>query len=126
MSKEELIIKKLEKIDGIFNFIILDDKTKVECFKLNDKNNRGVSEVLDRKHTIAFLHDESFRNPSGPIVIDEDGEHIFPPVAFPEVEGENTVSASPGEKIHQYLTELMKKQNMKLKQGDSTLLVGFD
>jgi len=119
-AEEELeVIDDLGKVEGLSNFIVLDEKDREFIEKNEESNNLGVLEAVKRKCLIAFTHDSSFRGPISKIVV---GKKIFPPVAFPEVKKRNVVSSSPGYKVDSYL----RKKMDNVKEEDATLLVGFD
>jgi len=119
-AEEELeVIGDLGKVEGLSNFIVLDEKDREFIEKNEESSNIGVLEAVKRKCLIAFTHDSSFRGPIGRIVV---GKKVFPPVAFPEVKKRNVVSSSPGYKVDSYLRKKMKD----VEKDDATLLVGFD
>ena len=76
-------------------------------------------DALKRPYTIVLTHDSSFRQPAGPIVVD----NAFPPVPFPEVKAKSVVSSSPSKKVHKYLID---KFNLSLNKEEATLLIGFE
>ncbi len=121
--KTEKIIKNLAKIKGLSNVKLLTEDDKKQIIKLEDKNNIGVIECANRKHTLILTHDNKFREPASEVVINKEGRIIFPSVPFPEVKAKKVISSSPSEKVHNFL---VKKHNLKIKNNDATLLIGFD
>lgn len=116
------IIGGLKKIKGLSNFIILTKKDAEFIRKNEESRNIGVLEAVKRKYLIAFTHDSSFRSPAGEIVIEKKGKIIFPPADFPEINGKNVVSCSPGHKVDAYL----RKKMANINEEDATLIAGFD
>ena len=122
-AEEELkVISDLKRINGLSNFIVLNENDKKFILNNEKKNNVGVLEAVKRKYLIAFTHDSSFRKPAEKIVIKKNNKKIFPPVSFPEVKARNVVSCSPGYKVDSYL----RKKIGNVNEEDATLLVGFD
>lgn len=117
------IIKNLESTNGLGNVKLLTPKHKQIILKLEEPNNQGVLECLNRKFTLALTHDSSFREPAGEIILQNHSEIILPAVAFPEVNGRDVVSSSPSTKVHDVLIEEL---GLDLNEEEATLLVGFN
>ena len=142
-------IKILKSLDGLGKeFAMLSESEKKAIAKMPEAKgvvNRGVVEALSREITIAFSHNEKFRPPPCAIVLlsckgkivgemadagkkyykgaKESDSCILPSVPFPELDAafSNVCSASPGYAADRFLRSLIK-----VKEGDATLLVGFD
>lgn len=142
-------IKLLKSLDGLGkDFIALSESEKKAIAQMPEgKNviNSGVSEALSRNITIAFSHNEKFRPPPCAIVLlsckgeivgemadsgkkfyngaKEFDSCILPAVPFPELDCafDKVCSASPGYGADRFLRTLIK-----VKEGDATLLVGFN
>lgn len=119
------IINKLNKIQGLTVIDILQENHRELIKSIEEKNNLGVLEAIKRQHTLLVLHDSSFRDPVGRIVINKNNQILFPVVPFPELNSSaiNIVSSSPSEKVHK---ELIKDLNLNLGKDNATLLIGFD
>lgn len=121
--KVENIIRDLERTNGLSNVKLLSPKHKQLISKLEEPNNHGVLECLNREFTLALTHDSSFRGPSSEIVLENGGEIMLPAVAFPEVNGKDVVSSSPSTKVHNVLIEEL---GLDLEEEEATLLIGFN
>lgn len=115
------IINRLQHIQGLTSFYLLDDNDRKAVSELESSNNLGVFEALNRKFIVCCCHDSNFREATQRIVVMEDGKKILPPVSFPEVPAKEVVSSSPGIKSHLYLAEKVHP-----KKGEATLLIGFN
>jgi len=126
-------------------FFVLNAEEKKEAFDIEKKphlSNVGVLSCLMRDVTIAFSHNSEFRPPplpevllaaSGQIVGEQtntgkvfyrgthEDEIVLPPIPFPEIKGKNVCSSSPSPALDAWLRE-----KMNVKEGDATLLLGFD
>jgi len=116
------IIDKLMQVKGLANFKLLTESQKEKIKEIVEPRNIGVQESLKREFTLLLTHDSTFRPPTTPEVIQEEGQVIFPPVPFPEVEAKDVVSSSPSEQVHNFL---VKEFNLELKD-EATLLIGFN
>ena len=123
------IIQALQNVQGLTVVDLLHEQHKSFIQQLEAKNNFGVHQAIQRKHTLLVSHDSTFREPAGTIV-----EHIkdhnrnqvtFPAVPFPELNSlaNNIVSSSPSNSVH---LALQKTLNIKFPQGEATLLIGWD
>jgi len=121
--KVENIIKDLESVNGLGNVKLLNTKNKQLISKLEESNNIGVLECLNREFTLALTHDSSFRGPVSEIVLENGGQMILPAVAFPEVNGKDVVSSSPSTRVHDALIDEL---GLNLDEEEATLLVGFN
>ena len=117
------IIESLKGIKGLKILSNLNEEHKELIKKIEDRNNIGVLESINRDFTLLLSHNSTFRNPEGKTVKIENNNILFPPIPFPEVKAKNVVSSSPSKKIHDLLKEKLK---LNLKKDDATLLVGFD
>ncbi|MBT3691449.1 hypothetical protein HOG16_04370 [Candidatus Woesearchaeota archaeon] len=111
-------ILKLRFTKGLFKPIFLTEKQKNKIRPLNELNNIGIKEVLNKKNVILVFHDSSFRKPTKKITKKVGKEIIFPSVPFLEIN--KSISASPSKKLHEYLTK-----NIKIKNNWASLLVGY-
>tara|TARA_Y100000310_G_scaffold179357_1_gene179328 strand:+ start:5105 stop:5440 length:336 start_codon:yes stop_codon:yes gene_type:complete len=111
-----MTLSKLTKIKGLANFHFLEDDDIDVIRNLEETENTGVQDVLNKRHVLALTHNSEFRAPPAPIVVD--GE--FPAVKFPEIEG--AISASPGKEVHKFLVKRFKL----VLTDEATLLVGWD
>lgn len=121
--KIDNIIQKLGQINGLGNVRLLTNSHKQLILSLEEKNNHGVLECINREFTLLLTHDSFFREPAGDIVLQNDDKIILPPVAFPEVYGKNVVSSSPSAKVHDAMVEEL---GLNLREEEATLLIGFD
>lgn len=117
------ILEDLKRVKGLDNLFLISDSEKERLLKIESSNNKGVDACLKREFTLMVTHDSSFRGPTEKIVTKDDGKIIFPPVSFPEVKARNVVSSSPSSKVHKFL---VRRFNLKLKDEEATLLIGFD
>jgi|TARA_Y100000310_G_scaffold345729_1_gene468925 hypothetical protein len=123
MVNAKEIVKKLEHIKGLYHINLINEEDKDIINNLEEENNLGVLECLDRKHVVMVTHDSNFRKPEGSIVNNNGKGISFPPVSFSEVEAKNVVSSSPTVKVHDYL---MKRFELNVDEEHATLLIGFD
>jgi hypothetical protein len=113
----------LSNIAGITSVIELEPRVRTALGKHEEIRNHGVHEVLRRKHVLCFLHNATFRMPSGPITATTaSGEVYFPGVPFPEVQGKDVISASPGPEAHRFLSQFFPY----IETNDATVLVGWN
>ena len=127
------------------SFLVLTAEKKKAAFVIEKKarlSNVGVLSCLMRDVTIGFSHNSEFRSPLLPeVLLAEKGqivgeqtnygkvfywkaradEIVLPPIPFPEVKGKNVCSSSPSPTLDAWLRE-----KMDVKEGDATLLMGFD
>src|SRR4030066_273061 len=52
--------KELKTVKGLNNFIILDNKTKAKLLLLEQKENLGVKDCLEKQISIVLTHDSDF------------------------------------------------------------------
>lgn len=123
MEKVKKIIEDLKKVEGLYNPILVPKEFKDEIISLEDKNNLGIRECLNREYCLFVLHNSEFREPVSEIVIKEGKKVILPAVGFPEVDGKNVVSSSPSLKVHEFLSE---KFELDLEDEEASLLIGFE
>jgi hypothetical protein len=116
------ITADLENLHGIHDVHMLLKKDKEYIKKHEEIRNIGVFKCLKRDYVFFVTHDSSFRDPEEPIVRIIKESIVFPAVKFSDIKAKNSISASPGTKIHRYL---VKRFNLKLKD-EATLLIGFD
>ena len=109
---------KLSFTKGLHKPKFLSEKQKNKLRILNEANNIGISEVLNKKNVILVFHDSSFRDPPKKITKKIGKEIVFPSIPFKEIK--NSISASPSKKLHNYSTK-----NIKIKKNWASLLVGF-
>ncbi len=109
---------KLSFTKGLHKPRFLSNKEINRIRLLNEANNHGVEQVLNKKYAILVFHDSSFRKPTKKITKKIGKETIFPAIPFSEIK--NSISASPSKKIHKYLTK-----NIKIKSDWASLLVGY-
>ena len=117
------IFQELEKVSGLKAIAFLNRNMKNLVDNLEEENNHGVFECLERNYTLLLSHDSSFRDPVSEIVDTKNGVVTFPGIDFPEVTGKNVVSSSPSLKVHD---ALLKSLNLSLATDEATLLVGFN
>ncbi|MBI2109577.1 hypothetical protein HYT58_00190 [Candidatus Woesearchaeota archaeon] len=117
------VLIDLHKVKGLRNFKVIREEDKNLIRDAEDINNLGVRDCLNRRYTILLTHDSTFREPTGKIVEENNGQAVFPAVSFPEVRAKDVVSSSPSDKVHKILVE---KFNIKLNEGEATLLIGFN
>ena len=121
-AKVKQVISILIATEGLSNVNLLKEEDKDVILNMEDEENEGVHECLDRKFTVMVTHNSDFRNPEGVIAKEKDGKIIFPGVPFSEVKAKNVVSSSPGKEVHKFL---VKKFDLDLKD-EATILIGFD
>ena len=121
-TRLKIIMEKLTSLDGLYNINLIREKDKDIILNMEEEENQGVHECIDRKFTLMVTHNSNFRDPDGEIVKEKDNKIIFPSVPFSEVNAKNVVSSSPCKEVHDFL---VKKFDLKLKD-EATLLIGFD
>ena len=109
---------KLKFTKGLHKPRYLSNKEINKIRILNEPNNIGIDEVLNKKYVILVFHDSNFREPKEKITKKIGKETIFPSIPFEEIK--NSISASPSKKLHEYL---IKK--IKIKKDWASLLIGF-
>ncbi|MBI2667431.1 hypothetical protein HYX17_01525 [Candidatus Woesearchaeota archaeon] len=117
------ILEGLNKVNGLNNVNILGDEDKDIIRNLEEENNIGVLECIDRNHVVMVVHNSGFREPEKNMVIKENGIAIFPALEFPEVKAKDVVSSSPGINVHEYLR---RRFNLNIDNEHATLLIGFN
>lgn len=146
MSTNE-IDRALFACQGIAAHRELAEDEKEIVRRMEQPENRGVSEALSRKGTLVAVHDATFRKPPAPTVLLEhegritgrenvltgefefeggrEGRYVFPPVPFPELDSValKAVSSSPSRAVHLYLMALLGIED---NPEFATLLIGFD
>ncbi|TRZ55169.1 hypothetical protein D4Q76_01035 [archaeon] len=145
-EEAQAAINILKKSCGLGKgFLALTAEKKKEAFEIEKKtkmSNVGVLSCLMRGVTIAFSHNSGFRAPPLPeVLLAENGrivgeqanagkvfycgahedELVLPPIPFPEISGKNACSGSPSPALDAWL-----RKKMNVKEGDATLLLGFD
>ncbi len=123
MNKLKEAIEILEAIEGLDNIVILNEKDKLFIKNTEINNNIGVFDCLKKKHLIFITHDERFREPQENLVIEENGKLIFPSIQFIELSKFNAISSSPSFKLH---NSLVKHLNLKIKEDEASIIIGFD
>ncbi len=111
-------ILKLRFTKGLHKPRFLSEKQKNKARVINEANNIGIDEVLNKKNAILVFHDSTFREPPKKIVKKIGKEIVFPSVPFQEVE--NSISASPSKKLHDYLSK-----NIRVKKDWASIMVGY-
>jgi hypothetical protein len=124
MEKTQIkkIIAKLSEVNGLDNVKLLSEHDRDIILNMEDEENLGVQECIDRQFTLVLTHDSSFRKPEGKIVREAEGRIIFPGVPFSEVKAKKVISSSPCKDVHDYV---VKRFDLELK-NEATLLIGFD
>ena len=123
MAELKDILKELNKIDGLDNINLLNEEDKDIIINLEEENNIGVIECIERNYVVVVTHNSEFREPEKDIVINHDKKTILPALDFPEVKAKNVVSGSPGINVHNYLR---KRFNLNINNEHATLLIGFN
>lgn len=121
-TRVKIVMSKLHDVKGLGNIHILREKDRDVILNMEEEENHGVQECLDRQYTLVLTHTSNFRKPEGEIVKNEDGKIVFPGVKFSEVNAKDVVSSSPGKEVYEFL---VKKFKLILKD-EATLLVGFN
>lgn len=122
-SSVEKNIQILTTLSGISDIIELSNDARKYIGDHEEARNHGVYDVLKRKYILCFIHDNSFREPAWQIVLkNSHWESYFPSIPFPEVDGNDIVSASPSESIHEYLLRFFPYANI----DDATVLIGWN
>ncbi len=109
---------RLKFTKGLHKPVFLSEKQKNKLRIMNEPENVGIDEVLNKQNVILVFHDSKFRKPTKKITKKVGKETIFPSVPFPEVK--NSISASPSTKLHNFL---IKKR--KIKKDWASLLIGY-
>ncbi len=109
---------KLKFTKGLHNPTFLSNKEINQIRKINESNNLGVEEVLNKPNVILVFHDSKFRKTQEKIVKKVGKEIIFPPTPFPEIK--NSISSSPSTKLHKFLIK-----NRRVKKDWASLLIGY-
>ena len=113
----------LEKMKWVTAVIEIDPLVRSWIRDHEESRNHGVHEVLRRKHILALLHNEHFREPISSLVGENtNGEIYFPGVAFPEITGTNVISGSPSLQVHTELVKIFPDTDAM----DATILIGWD
>ncbi|MBI2663452.1 hypothetical protein HYX15_02875 [Candidatus Woesearchaeota archaeon] len=123
MVEVKKVLDDLRKINGLNNISLLNEEDKDIIRNLEEENNIGVIECIERKYVIVLTHNSEFREPEKDIVVQNGNGIIFPALEFPEIKANNVVSSSPGINVHNYLR---KKFSMDIDDEHATLLVGFN
>ncbi len=110
----ERIVKELSRINGISNVRVLNKKEKKEILKLEDNDNIGIINALNKKHTLAFSKSKLNENE-----LIKKKKSKFPLIKIRELE--EAVSALPGFRVHKKLAK-----HMDLEEEDVTVLVGLE
>lgn len=121
------ILKQMKGVKQVSGDIPQEIKREIEAKE--SENNIGVKEcVSKRTHCICLTHNSEFRDAMSPIVIHNKntGKYYFPPIIFPEISENNTVSSSPSETVHKYLIEILFDHTTHDINYDATILVAFD
>ena len=126
VSQTDMIQKNTDHVRalaGVTEVVILSPDARAYIASNEEIRNHGVYEVLRRKHILCFLHDIEFRSAAGPLTQKTaTGEVYFPGVPFPEVEGKDVISASPGSAVHAYLLQFFPYAT----ESEATVLVGWN
>lgn len=123
MVEIKKIIDDLNRINGLGNINLLNEKDRDIIRNLEEENNIGVIECIERRYVIVVTHNSNFREPEKDIVVQNGNGIIFPALEFPEIKADSVISSSPGINVHNYLR---KKFNMNIDDEHATLLVGFN
>ena len=119
----ERVIGDVSRMKGVVEVKLLESVHKEDIQKIEKENNLGVLECLRKKNIVIAVHDSSFRDPLGPLVIFNGKGFVLPPLPFPELRGVNVMSGSPSKDVHDFL---MKKYSLKDHPEFATILIGFD
>ena len=117
------IIEKLRLIDGLTNIYVLGNEDKKLIEKLEEENNIGVKECLNKMITLVAIHDSRFREPMFPLVNIKDKRVKFTSLPFKDIKEIEALSSSPSKIVHKYLK---KRYNMKINEEHATLIIGFN
>src|SRR3989344_4576458 len=110
----EQMQKLLVRLRGITQVALISAQQRKKMLLLEEKNNVGVFDVLQKKYVFLATHDASFRDPPHEIVKKEKEKVIFPSQPFPEIP--EAIIASPGWKVHEYLSK-----EFDIQEGESSL-----
>ena len=126
-EKVKKAMKTLKQMKGVLRVSgDIPQEIRKEIEAKESENNSGVKEcVSKRTHCLCITHNSEFRAAASPIVIHNKntGEYFFPPVEFPEISENNTVSSSPSEIVHRYLIKILFDQVDKF---EATILIAFN
>lgn len=117
------IFDRLRAVQGLSNFNFLTEEDKDSIRELEEENNFGVFECINRDVCIVLTHNDEFRDPGIPLSILENNEEVFIPIPFPEILERDTISSSPSKNVHEFLE---KRFSLDLDEKNATLLVGFN
>ena len=112
-------MKGINKIKGLKFLSVLSPSQKEEIKILEDDQNSGVFECLQKKQVFIISHSTSFRDP---LIFNKDGSFVFAPQPFPEF-NDQAIMSSPSKRVHDFL---IKECYLSLNPTDATLLVGVD
>ncbi|GEM_PF-3020520 len=118
---KDIIIKKVSKVKGIRFHHFLNNNQKAVIAHMEDKNNQGIHECLKKSCVFVVTHDEQFRRPLTPLILNNNQGLIFPPQKFPEVHPK-ALCSSPSKKVHDFL---IRELRMYIDENEATLLVGL-
>lgn len=124
-TKEEIIESEkinLLQIPWIKEIIQLNWDDKKYIFENEEDRNHWIYETLKRDVVFCVTHDSLFREADTPIVLQEWNKVIFPAVSFHEIKQKNTISGSPGLRVHNYLMHKFSNTDWM----DATILIWFD
>ncbi len=118
---KDVIIRKVSKVKGIRFHHFLNNNQKAVIAHMEDKNNQGIHECLKKSCVFVVTHDEQFRKPLTPLILNNNQGLLFPPHKFPEVHPK-ALCSSPSKKVHDFLVRELK---MYIDENEATLLVGL-
>ena len=92
MVEVKKVLDDLRKINGLNNISLLNEEDKDIIRNLEEENNIGVIECIERKYVIVLTHNSEFREPEKDIVVQNGNGIIFPALEFPEIKANNVVT----------------------------------
>lgn len=118
---KEVIVKKISKVKGIRFHNFLNNNLKAVIAHMEDKHNHAVHECLKKPCVFLVTHDDNFRKPTAPLILNNNQGMVFPPQKFPEIHPK-ALCSSPSKKVHDFLVREMR---LFIDENEATLLVGL-
>ncbi len=117
------VLEALKNVNGLTRVYLLEKNYKDLIVRLEDEENLGVKECLDKDVTLVVVHDSKFRKPVSSLVIVQRDKIKLPSLLFDEIYHFGAISSSPSKKVHHLIEQILKTT---FNEEEATLLIGFD